>query len=164
MRLFPAVVLALLCCVAEAASSDTDSVPLLGYDLLAPMLRPVADTLLVVNFWATWCQPCVEELPAFLEAADSAHGRPVRFLLVSMDLERAHEALPDFLRSHRITLPVVHLIEARPDRWIPQIDSTWTGSLPATMFVRGSKKTFEEHPWQASELWRAILKQLSTSP
>ncbi len=158
-----AALLVVLCASAAAQVSAVDTVPLVGYARLAPMLRPSGDTLLVVNFWATWCAPCVEELPAFLAAADSMRGRPVKFLLVSLDLERDHDALPRFLRAHAIALPVVHLVEPRPDAWIPKIDTAWTGSIPATLFVRGGRTTFAERPWLAPELMRAIRDQLHTN-
>jgi len=91
-----------------------------------------SDTLYVLNFWSTWCRPCIAELPYFQKAADSLQPKyPIRFYLISLDFppDGAHAA-QRLLRQKNISLPAVWLAENDPNTWIPDVDSAWDGSIP----------------------------------
>jgi hypothetical protein len=104
------------------------------------------DTTYVVNFWATWCRPCVEELPAFEMLARKYADQPVRVLLVSLDAPGERESKVEaFIRRKGYQHSrVVLLNEPKPHVWIDRVDPSWSGSIPATLFVRGERRLFGE--------------------
>lgn len=95
------------------------------------------DTLYLYNFWATWCKPCVEELPAFSALAEELKDRPFKIVLVSLDFEQeAKTRLPAFIQRKGIVLPVWFLTDAhRNYDWLERISADWSGSIPATMML-----------------------------
>jgi thiol-disulfide isomerase/thioredoxin len=57
------------------------------------------DTIYVVNFWATWCKPCVEELPIFDSLNLEVKGQAIKVLLVNLDFVEKQRKVKDFLRT-----------------------------------------------------------------
>ena len=90
----------------------------------------------IINFWATWCAPCVKELPIFEKI--TAEKRPgVRVTLVSLDLDLDPnpEKVYKFIARKNIQSEVVLLDEADPNSWINKIERQWSGALPATILI-----------------------------
>lgn len=129
--------------VPEAGDSLT--IQVFNYDQLKPMLQYDNDTTYVVNFWATWCSPCVQELPYFV-ALDSMHrGEAFRLILVSLDFRKDYlRKLEPFMDTHGLRPYVVALDDHRADYWINDIDPSWSGAIPATLVYRGNRRTFYE--------------------
>ncbi len=102
------------------------------------------DTIYIVNFWATWCAPCVAELPEFNALENHFTGMPVKVLLVSLDFKEDHTfKLARFLELKHIKPEVVWLKDTNPNDFIPKIENSWEGSIPATM-VLCPKKHFKK--------------------
>lgn len=96
-------------------------------------------TPLVINFWATFCIPCIEELPYFLEAANTYKKDSLTLLLVSLDLEDEYPAgIQKFIGKHKIQVPVAWLDETNADYFLPKIDKNWEGAIPATLFINNA--------------------------
>lgn len=90
-------------------------------------------TPLIVNFWATFCVPCIEEIPYFEELA---RKNSVNFLLVSLDLEKSYPAeIKNFIRKKKYSAPVQWLDESDADYFCPKVDSAWSGAIPASLFI-----------------------------
>ena len=99
------------------------------------------DTLYIINFWATWCAPCVAELPEFNTLQTKYANMPVKVLLVSLDFKGDNTfKLEGFLKKKNIAPEVVWLSETNPNTFIPKIDDSWQGSIPATVIVSTSKQ------------------------
>jgi thiol-disulfide isomerase/thioredoxin len=112
-----------------------------------------ADTVYVVNFWATWCAPCVKELPAFDTLQQQFSGRPVKVLLVSLDFKEDYQERLNAFVKRKKTLPeVVWLSETNADKFIPEIDDRWSGAIPATLVLRGPQRAFFERTVTAVEM------------
>lgn len=87
----------------------------------------------IVNFWATWCVPCLEEFPYFMEVDERFDDEDVAVLFVSMDFEEEEFAALDFLDEQGWTKPSFLRI-GYDDEFIPAMHEDWTGALPATIF------------------------------
>jgi thiol-disulfide isomerase/thioredoxin len=104
-----------------------------------------ADTLFVVNFWATWCKPCVQELPAFDSLKVSAAGEKVKILLVCLDFrEDIAKKVNPFLRQRHVQSECVLLDEVDGNSYINSMSPKWSGAIPATLFIKGKKRDFHE--------------------
>lgn len=96
------------------------------------------DTLYVVNFWATWCKPCVEELPYFEQLADSCANKKVKIFLVTTDMRKdIATRVTDFIKAKKLTQQVVFINEVNADKWINKVSEEWSGAIPATLMVKG---------------------------
>jgi thiol-disulfide isomerase/thioredoxin len=90
--------------------------------------------LLVVNFWATWCAPCVAEIPHFIEVSSEYREKGVLFVGLSADfLEGWQEKVPPFLKEKKVPYPNF-VLDVDPNALIPKFAEAWTGSLPATFY------------------------------
>lgn len=107
-----------------------------------------SDTPVIVNFWATYCAPCIKEIPYFQEVVKQYEEEGVKLLLVSLDFR---ESFPDkissFADNRKFTSPIVWLDETDADYFCPKVDSNWSGVMPATLFInnkKGHRSFFEE--------------------
>jgi thiol-disulfide isomerase/thioredoxin len=105
-------------------------------------------TPLVINFWATFCVPCIQEIPYFQELTRKYESKNVSLIFVSLDLKKDYPAkIVEMADKLKLTFPVVWLNETNADYFCPIIDSTWTGGMPSSLFVNnatGFHKFFED--------------------
>jgi thiol-disulfide isomerase/thioredoxin len=107
-----------------------------------------AKTPLIINFWATFCKPCIEEMPYLLEEVKRHQADSVQLILVSLDLEESYPAkIEAFAAKRKISSTIVWLDEFNADYFCPKIDAAWSGAIPATLFInrkKGYRKLIEE--------------------
>ncbi len=132
----------------------------IGIPELEKILTSPADELHVVNFWATWCPPCVTELPYFEKLAGEFQGKGVKFILISLDFPSQIETkLIPFLKKNKITADVRVMTNLDYNSWIEKVDTGWQGNIPVTLFFNNSKKIKYLH---ASEVTEKELRDLIT--
>jgi len=106
-----------------------------------------SDHPLVVNFWATFCVPCVKEMPYFEKVVAQYKTQNVELLLVSLDVPEYYPAkIQSFVKDKNLTSPIIWLNERNADYFCPKIDRKWSGGIPSTLFVNpktGHRKFFE---------------------
>ncbi len=138
----------------ERDSAGTASVEVYNFAAFEDFLKaPNKDTLYVLNFWATWCAPCVAELPHFVHVAEKNKNLPIKVILVSLDFEKQIKArLLPFLQKNKLPFEVISLVEPDANAWIDKISTTWDGSIPATLFYKGDKRQFLPQSFEESEL------------
>ncbi len=139
-------------------NNDSLTVRICNYDELKPLLRHNNDTIYVVNFWATWCVPCVKELPYFLQLDSVMAEAPFRLILVSLDFKKDYvRRLQPFVEEWGIGDHVVVLEDNRADYWINDVDSTWSGAIPATLVYRGTERRFFERTFHHVDELKEIV-------
>ena len=122
--------------------------------LEARMNQPT-DTLVVYNFWATWCRPCVAELPYFEKLNQEYAEKKVKVVLVSLDIESMGANLPVFVQRLGLQSEVVHLTDGKQNDWIPKINESWGGAIPATLIKMPEK---DIHAFKAQSFTYEELK------
>lgn len=94
---------------------------------------------LIVNFWASWCKPCIQEIPGFEKQVNLA-GDKVKLVLVSLDFSEDYpQKLKAFVSAQKYTSSILWLSETDANSFCPKIDNEWEGGIPATLFVNHSK-------------------------
>ena len=130
-------------------------------DLAAHMTALSQDKPLVVNFWATWCKPCVAELPYFLSLEETFKHQNLALLLVSLDFEhQVASRLQPFIQKHGITEEVVMLTDGDANDWINKVSSDWAGSIPATLVFYKGKSTFVEREFHTQKELDQYIRSL----
>jgi thiol-disulfide isomerase/thioredoxin len=134
-----------------------EEIPSYTFVELAPMLQTTSDTLYVINFWATWCEPCVEELPAFEAINEEYKNQKFKMLLVSLDFNKQKEKkLIPFVTKNQIKAQVIHLNDPDANAWIEKVDANWSGSIPATLVFTKDKRSFFEQNFTKEQLKNII--------
>jgi len=100
------------------------------------------DTLYVVNFWATWCDPCVKELPSFQAAYTRFASRKVKMIYVSLNSAKDIASVEKFAEQKDLKPEVLLLSANNANVWINAVDSSWSGAIPATVLYRHGKKLY----------------------
>ncbi|MEM6800899.1 MAG: TlpA family protein disulfide reductase [Bacteroidota bacterium] len=126
------------------ASRHLANIPLYEkYADLAPLFQFDNDTTYVINFWATWCKPCIEELPYFEALQDKYHEQKLRVILVSLDFPRQLESqLLPFLEKQKLASTVLVLLDGKYNEWIDKLSPDWSGAIPASLIYRRKQKQF----------------------
>jgi thiol-disulfide isomerase/thioredoxin len=117
----------------------------------------------IFNFWATFCKPCIEEIPHFQALAAKYKAQGLRLILVNLDSKAAYPVkLKSFVQKRKFTAPVVFLTETNADLFCPAVDESWSGAIPATLFINrktGFRK-FVEDPLKYEQVETTILQML----
>jgi len=122
------------------------------FEDLEPQLHINNDTTYVYNFWATWCGPCVKELPYFEAVAKRYQNEKFKMILVSLDMKKQIESkLIPFLNKHRIVSEVVLLVDGKAHKWIDKVDPSWSGAIPITLVVSGGESHFYEREFHSEQ-------------
>lgn len=145
-----------------STTTGANKIPVVDYDGLAPIFTQKSDTTYVINFWATWCKPCVAELPYFLELHKKYQDQKYKFIFVSLDFpKQIQKKLVPFLEKNPLPGDVIVLDDADSNRWIPEVDPKWSGAIPATVVYNGDRKIFAEksfHDFPELADWVETLK------
>lgn len=118
----------------------------------------------IINFWSTWCKPCIEEIPHFISLADSLKMEGVRLMLVSQDTKTIYQngSLKKFVIKKGWKSKMYWLNETDADHYCPAVDSTWSGVIPVTLIINPAKnyRQFYENALNKNELRAAVEKAL----
>jgi len=142
-----------------AADSTLAGIPIYAsFDEIAPLFEQDSDTTYVINFWATWCKPCVKELPYFEELNARLQGQKAKVVLVSLDFpKKVKSSLIPFVEKHQLQSEVFVLLDGKYNDWIDRVDPQWTGAIPATLIYKGKHRRFiGEAVEDTSELQAAV--------
>lgn len=118
------------------------------------------DTTYVINFWATWCGPCVKELPYFEQLHKTYEGQKIKIILISLDFPRQIKTkLLPFIEKHQLKSDVVVLTDGAYNDWIPKVDESWDGAIPVTLVYKQDKSIFTAKEFHDFEALNNIVEQ-----
>lgn len=144
---------------ANEKASIKNKITTLNYKELKPFLHKNDGKTYVINFWATWCSPCVKELPSFEFLNKNFKDKNVEVILVSLDFSRKLQSnLIPFIKKKNIQSKVLHFEDKNEQFWIQDIAENWTGSIPATLIYNTKKRKFYERSFH----YKALKKELQT--
>jgi len=149
----------LFLCLFVGSLSAQQTVQVIHMDDLESWFQKDDDVLYVINFWATWCRPCVAELPYFDDLGKHYKDKPVQVLLVSLDfVDDLESRVQPFLKKKKPKSAVYLLDEDKPNQWIGKVDETWSGAIPATIFVNKKQdiRVFHEGDFTKEELFEKV--------
>lgn len=127
--------------------------------------------VVVLNFWATWCPPCVKEMPELAKFWREFDGKGVRFLSVSADHHSLlNSTVVPFVKSYEIPFPVRVMYVENPDQFVSELpltweDRPWDGALPATfIFDREGNQVWSNVGEVTRDILAEKVKSLLGSP
>lgn len=128
-----------------------------NFNELEPIFHYQNDTTYVINFWAMWCKPCVEELPEFERIRKDYSDKKVKIILVSLDFSKdVQDRLKHFLKRKKIKAEVLILNDPDANSWINKVDDKWDGALPATIIYHKNNRESFTRQVSYKELAKAI--------
>jgi len=126
-------------------------------DLEQKILESKQNRISIYNFWATWCKPCIIEMPYFENMAIKYKSK-IDLIFVSLDFaDLAESRVIPFLKNREINSRTLLLDDTNYYTWIDKIDPTWSGAIPATLIVDfNGNKHFYEKQFKEKELESTI--------
>jgi thiol-disulfide isomerase/thioredoxin len=139
--------------MSEKVAEEINTFPVYNFSELEPLLNKKDGKTYVVNFWATWCAPCVKELPYFEQLNAAYQSKGVEVILVSLDFPKQYKKkLEPFIEQHKLASKVVALNDTDSNTWIPKVSEDWSGAIPATIIYNKDKRHFYEQSFNYEEL------------
>ncbi len=133
----------------------------LDFQGLEPHLSKKNDSLYIVNFWATWCKPCVDEIPALEKIAREYQSQKIKLLLVSLDFpSQISRSLEPFIEKNNVRSEVVVLDDPDQNSWITMVHPSWSGALPATLVYDRNSREFYEKSHTYTEIRNIVESKL----
>lgn len=143
----------------EDVLKEKPTVEAYDFNAFEKFLNRKDDKIYVVNFWATWCAPCIKELPYFEAINKNFKSENVEVLLVSLDFPKQYQTkLIPFIKKHQLQSKVVALNDPDSNAWIPKVSEKWSGAIPATVIYNKDKRMFYEQSFNYNQLKTEIEK------
>jgi len=121
-----------------------------SFSQLEERIQQAGSSPLVINFWATWCGPCIEELPCFDELYRNHADQGFEILMVTLDFKsRIEPAVMPFLKKWDPKQEIILLADPDADNWIQKVHPTWGGAIPATVVVCGDQRAIAEKQFES---------------
>lgn len=148
--------------VQSSDFKEIKDITTVDYEGLEPLLSREDDKTYVVNFWATWCSPCVKELPYFERIGQEYKGQNVEVLLVSLDFpNQKNSRLIPFANRKKLQSELIHLDDPKEQEWIPKVNEEWSGALPATIIYNKNERKFFEQSFTYDSLEQELKQFLN---
>ncbi len=122
------------------------------------------DSTYVINFWATWCKPCVKELPYLEQLNEELKDEKVRVILVSLDFDTDLEKkVKPFVKERQLKSDVIAFINGDYNSWIGEVEEAWDGAIPATIIYNQKDRKFISGELDSYEALKATVREMMTA-
>ncbi len=146
----------------SCTDESVEKIEIVDFEGLYSKIDLSSDHTYVINFWATWCSPCVKELPYFETINKDYNDKNVKVMLVSLDFPSEIETkLMPYLKNNNIESDVILLNDPKMNRWVPKVSEKWDGGIPATLIVNSSNYNFYPNPFEKEDLIYEIQKAIN---
>lgn len=140
------------------ADRSEDNFKIISFPEFEELTQQNSEKIRIFNFWATWCAPCVKEMPYFQNV--QAEDQSLELIFISMDDGRKPDRVTTFMEKRNVTAPVYLLNDVDYNKWIDKVDPSWSGAIPATLFIKpDGSRTFHEGEVSEEEL-KSMIQQL----
>lgn len=154
------IALLLLFSMLSCGTSSDQRLEVVKFDALEELMNRESESIEVINFWATWCKPCIAEIPYFQELHETDDR--VKVTLVSLDFadEFDKKVIP-FVKENGLTADIMLLDNIDYNAWIDKVDPSWSGAIPATLVVNHStgERKFLEKELEEGEI-QTIVEEI----
>jgi thiol-disulfide isomerase/thioredoxin len=134
----------------SSSAKAQDLITFRNFEELNTYIQKNNEKPLVINFWATWCAPCVKELPYFEELHQK--NQNIKIVTVSLDFDKQVESkLKPFLKKKNYSFVATYMADKNFNNWISKVDENWSGSIPATWIINENKGIFVEQEFASYE-------------
>ena len=146
----------------ENSSSEDIQLEIHDFNGLEKYLTYADEKTYVVNFWATWCAPCIKELPYFEKLNSKYKDKNVEVILVSLDFPHQYETkLKPFIVEKNLKSKIVVLDDVDMNTWIPKVNENWDGAIPVTIIYNKDKREFYDGIFTYEELEKELKQFLN---
>jgi thiol-disulfide isomerase/thioredoxin len=153
-------ILLLFCIFWFVESSKAQSIRIIKKPEMMSLLQtPNNGKVRIINFWASWCAPCVKELPYFKQIAEN-YASQVEVIFISLDFAEEIEKAKKILSKKQIGWDSYLLDETKYDTWISDVHKSWQGAIPVTLLISSKKKIFIEGETTYEDLEKKIKQIL----
>ncbi|MDP2174612.1 MAG: TlpA disulfide reductase family protein [Bacteroidota bacterium] len=138
--------------------SNAQNIQIITQDSLIKLVNNKPDSgVIIVNFWATWCKPCVEELPYFKKIDSMLKADNYQFIFVSLDKTTQIKIVNKFIDNQKIP-GIHHLVKiSNVNQMIDEVDKNWGGSIPLTIVLTKDDRKIHEGSFDSfKDLWSFI--------
>ena len=153
---------ALVCLLVLTIEVNSQSIPKWKIGDLENYIKK-SNSPVIINFWATFCKPCIEEIPYFHKMVKEYEKQEVKLLLVSLDMPEQFPKIRSFAVKRKYTAPIVWLDETDADYFCPKVDVGWSCTIPSTLFINNKTgyRNFFEDQISIKQLEKEINSMLS---
>ena len=152
------LIVALLILIISCEQSSEQRLEVVKFNLLQDIMSRDTEKIEVINFWATWCTPCIKELPYF-EQLNKEKGDEYHVTLISLDFaDEFEKKVKDFVEKRDLNSDILLLDEIDYNSWINKVDTSWSGAIPATLIINhnSGKRKFVEKELEEGDLLELI--------
>ena len=143
--------------------ASSQNLEIIKFEQLNQLIQERNKEIRIFNFWATWCKPCIQELPQFESISKLYPEGEVKVYLISLDfIDQLETKLKPFIKKKQLQSQVKLLDETDFNSFIDKIDPRWSGAIPATLIITpGGTKEFYEKEFMEGELEKVVANLMN---